>query len=546
MADYKEGIKKEVAETKFLIHDLRVERFINEVIHFHVTLNTDLEIYNVDQAQILHSEDLQVLKANAVSLRKALQDYSNAVKSFSPDRTILLTGKKYIKTIHTICELILNPLWGRIDGVLRFLPDDSRSVRSRTHYRNCIHWIRGVHARIEHFLDEQKGEDVYEEFDLGYEIEDLTRNVIYGYVAEKSSARVELQLARLDSAVIGGSLPRFRRMFFNLIMNSVDAMRDMKLGVLNISDVVEGDRVVLKVRDNGAGMPPEKIKQLLTDKETLDGELHSLGFVFVRQAVGELKGDLSIESELGKGTTMTVSFPFLQGRKAAPRVPSRREKFDLGPEIESARRGVRVTRSGARGENAENAGESDGRAASGVGDGSVKSPPADDEKNSTCGRMIYRDYEISEAQFPGSIFAMSVTKEGRVDYLSHKPYERYFNMTHEDLSPMFFEATMRGRLEEDDQKVPVLVLKAPQNVRAYFEFKEVPEQERTADKHVQMVHDEYIWIARKLIDTGLPPRTGVYMTDVQKFFPGHDDLLKEEPFPLELLAKQALTSEEGA
>ena len=61
MADYKEGIKKEVAEIKFLIHDLRVERFINEVIHFHVTLNTDLEIYSMEQAQILHSHDLQVL-----------------------------------------------------------------------------------------------------------------------------------------------------------------------------------------------------------------------------------------------------------------------------------------------------------------------------------------------------------------------------------------------------------------------------------------------------------------------------------------------------
>ena len=42
MPDYTEGAKKDVAEIKFLIHDLRVERFINEVIHFHVTLNTDL------------------------------------------------------------------------------------------------------------------------------------------------------------------------------------------------------------------------------------------------------------------------------------------------------------------------------------------------------------------------------------------------------------------------------------------------------------------------------------------------------------------------
>ena len=103
MVDYTQGSKKEVAEVKFLIHDLRVERFINEVVHFHVTLNTDLEIYSIEQARILHGEDLQVLKTKAVSLRKAFREYSNAVKSFSPDHTIILLGKKYIDTIYSTC-----------------------------------------------------------------------------------------------------------------------------------------------------------------------------------------------------------------------------------------------------------------------------------------------------------------------------------------------------------------------------------------------------------------------------------------------------------
>jgi len=540
MADYSEGIKKEVAETKFLIHDLRVERFINEVIHFHVTLNTDLEIYSVHQAQVLHAEDLQVLKANAVSLRKALQDYSNAVQSFSPDRTILLAGKKYITTIRSICELILNPLWGRIDKVLRFLPDDTRSVRSRTHYRNCIHWIRGVRRRIEDFLDEHQDEDASEGFDLGGEVEDLIRNVIYGYVMETSNARVELQLDRLDSAVIAGNLPRFRRMVFNLVMNSVDAMRDRKIGVLNISAVVEDGRVLMRVQDSGAGMTPEKIEQLLTDRETLDGELHSLGFVFVRQTIAEFGGELSIESELGKGTTMTIQFPVLQGRQAPPRKPLRRKELDFEEEIDADQRRLSVMSSATGQESGLEIGASRRPVSSGVRDVAAKPDSGEDEKNSSCGRMILTDYQISEAQFPGSIFAMSVTEEGVVDYLTHKPYERYFNMTHEDLSPMFFEASMRGRLEDDEDTKPVLILKAPQNVRAYFEFKEVPESERDADKHLQMVHDEYIWIARKLAETGMPPEMGVYVADAQKFFAGNNDLLKEEPFPLELLARQEL------
>jgi signal transduction histidine kinase len=329
MADYTEGIKREVAEIKFLIHDLRVERFINEVIHFHVTLDTDLEIYSINQAQVLHGEDLQVLKEQAVSLRRAFQDYSNAVKNFSPDRTILLTGRKYIDTIHSICELVLNPLWGRIDKVLDFLPPDSRSVGSRLLYRNCVNWIGGVRRRIRNFLAEQETGQVREEFDIAIEIEDLTRNVIQGYVTEKSAARVELQLGQLDSAVLNGNLPRFRRMYFNLIMNAVDALASRKVGVLRTSARVEGDRVVLRVTDDGAGMTAEKKHALLTDRETLDGELHSLGFVFVRQTIAEFQGELSIDSELGKGTTITIRFPYLPGKTVTRRGPSSQEEYGM-------------------------------------------------------------------------------------------------------------------------------------------------------------------------------------------------------------------------
>jgi hypothetical protein len=142
LPDYSEGIKKDVVEIKFLIHDLRVERFINEVIHFHVTLNTDLELCGVDQAQILHGHDLQVLKEKAVSLRRALQDYSNAVRNFSPDRTVLLTGRQYVDTIYRVCELILSPLWGRVDNVLTFLPPDSRSAKARTHAAETMERVR--------------------------------------------------------------------------------------------------------------------------------------------------------------------------------------------------------------------------------------------------------------------------------------------------------------------------------------------------------------------------------------------------------------------
>ena len=87
VTDYKGGLKKEIAEVKFLIHDLRVGRAISDMIHYHVTLDADLEIYNVEQAQALHAEDLEELRRQALSLRKAEKDYQNAVRSFSPPLT---------------------------------------------------------------------------------------------------------------------------------------------------------------------------------------------------------------------------------------------------------------------------------------------------------------------------------------------------------------------------------------------------------------------------------------------------------------------------
>ncbi len=528
MTDYQKGLKREVAEVKFLIHDLRVERFINEVIHFHVTLNTDLELYDVDQAQVIHGEDLQELKQMAAGLRRSHQDYCNAVTSFSPDRTILLAGKKYVERIYDVCDLILNPLWGRFDKVMSFLPEESRSAQTQSHYRNCLRWVCGVYYRIEHFLDEQGDKDVSERFDVARDLQDFTRNVIYGYVVEKGGARVELQLGGLESAVLEGNRHRFRRMYFNLVMNAVDAMVGKKVGVIHVSTAIEGERAVMRVRDTGSGMPADKVRQLLADKESLDGELHSLGFVFVRQTIAEYGGELSIESEPGKGTEVVVSLSFLAAVEAPPARPSRCEKFELSRTLPPA---LPEAGTGAAGEGEQ------------AGDGPATAQT--ETRGTSYGALVLSDFQRSDAQPPGCIFAMASQDDGEIDFFTHRPYEKFWNISHEDLSPMFFEATIRGRMEQDDELQPMLILKSAQNIREYFEFKEVAEKVHSQERFAAMLRDELIRIARKLIETGLPAETGVVMSDLEKLFGDCPELLEKEPFELGLLAGVRQAGEGG-
>jgi hypothetical protein len=135
-------------------------------------------------------------------------------------------------------------------------------------------------------------------------------------------------------------------------------------------------------------MSPEKIQQLLADRDTLDGELHSLGFVFVRQTVREFAADLSIESELDKGTTMTIRFPCVPGTLAVSRPSSNGSAGHLAPRL--------LGPLSARPESHSKA--------------SAPAPAATTRPSDgrTYGRIILRDYEICEGQYPGTRLCSSI------------------------------------------------------------------------------------------------------------------------------------------
>jgi hypothetical protein len=349
---------------------------------------------------------------------------------------------------------------------------------------------------------------------------------------------VELLLERMDPAVIVGRRPRFRRLYFNLVMNAVDAMGGRRAGAVRVSTVVEGDRVALHVRDDGVGMSPEKIQQLLTDRQTLDGEVHSLGFVFVRQTVAEFGGDLSIESTIGKGTTITLHLPYLKGKILQPD-PSYRSKFRLPEKYRSLPvepDTARASPASAPTTNASVAAAAPRRELQ-AGAGS--------EEERAFGRLLFEAYQKSRAQFPGCIFAIAVTEDNRVEMFAHKPYESDWNISHEDLSPMYYPATYRGRIEEDELKAPVVILKPPQSAREYFDFKEIPESDRGIDRFTRMVRDEGIRIARTLIATGLDAQIPAHLGSARQFFAASQEFHGTESVPLDLLARQRLSTEEG-
>lgn len=99
-----------------------------------------------------------------------------------------------------------------------------------------------------------------------------------------------------------------KRILSNLINNSVEASGEK--GEIKITLSAQNEQIVLKVQDNGKGIPPDILPKLGQRGKTYGKTGGSgLGLYHARTTLESWSGSLSIESEVGKKTIVTLKLP---------------------------------------------------------------------------------------------------------------------------------------------------------------------------------------------------------------------------------------------
>jgi PAS domain S-box-containing protein len=121
--------------------------------------------------------------------------------------------------------------------------------------------------------------------------------------------RLDLRLDLGAVPSVNGRPAALTELMTNLFLNAIDAMPDG--GVLSVATRRSADNeAVIVVRDTGIGMPPAVRGRIFEPFFSTKGEGGSgLGLAMAYSIVKRHGGEIRVESESGRGTTFTLTFP---------------------------------------------------------------------------------------------------------------------------------------------------------------------------------------------------------------------------------------------
>jgi len=130
---------------------------------------------------------------------------------------------------------------------------------------------------------------------------------------EDAPSRVTFE-ARLDKHLpeINASRENLERVFVNLFMNAIHAVSKRGKVILETRLLPSRDKVEIKIIDNGKGIPKEQQERLFEPFYTTRENGTGLGLSICQSIIHQHKGTIAIESQVGKGTTVTVLLPVSQ------------------------------------------------------------------------------------------------------------------------------------------------------------------------------------------------------------------------------------------
>jgi PAS domain S-box-containing protein len=281
---------------------LRQQKQLENVSEELRNLNAELEV-KVEERTIILKEALQQLEQSQLELSEALdkEKQLNEIKS----RFVSMASHEFRTPLSTILSSA---------ALLSRYPLTEEQPQRERHIGKIKEAVKHLNDLLEDFLslgklDEGKVGTSITEFDLQKVIEE-TSEEINGLLKEGQKIDYEHE----GNKLIESDKKMLRNILINLISNAIKFSEPATQ--ITVKSSIEGDKANIVVRDQGIGISHEDNTHLFSSffrgKNAQNIQGTGLGLHIVKRYIDLLHGNVSLESALNQGTTVTISIPAKQ------------------------------------------------------------------------------------------------------------------------------------------------------------------------------------------------------------------------------------------
>lgn len=212
-------------------------------------------------------------------------------------------------SIYKIAHDIQGPL-NSVEGLIHL----SKAEKNQTEIEENLQLIEKSVGNLKEYirntlrLSSQSNEPITK-FDLN----DLIENIIASISTFASLKNVTINFTASQKIILYTEKSELLSVISNLITNSIKYSDPDKIhSRVQIKSEIKNEEVILSIKDNGLGIPTEKLSQIFemnfkTDMNSSIG--HGIGLYMVKKSIENLNGTITVNSDYGKCTEFVIKLP---------------------------------------------------------------------------------------------------------------------------------------------------------------------------------------------------------------------------------------------
>jgi signal transduction histidine kinase len=206
----------------------------------------------------------------------------------------------------TIAHEIRNPI-AAAKSLVQQMGEDPASVENVEYAKVAIDELDRVERRISHLLKYAKEED-YQFTHVG--LASVVDSALTQMKGKLDTAKVAAVRNYITGPTVNADPDKLKSVFVNIIDNAIDAFAEVAEGRrLELYIENGGRQATVRVRDNGPGIPAEKLDRIFNPFFTTKDHGTGLGMAIAKKIVEAHTGTIEVESTVGRGTEFQVTLP---------------------------------------------------------------------------------------------------------------------------------------------------------------------------------------------------------------------------------------------